>query len=428
MQKKVYLCGRMKQKALYLIYIICACVLFSVTVSCHDEEELPRPGKPSELLTTTLIFYIAGENSLYSYMTLDTTEISRAVNQIPPDTRVVVFLDDNRSTTISVATRNTPLQRVHTYSENICSTDSATMLSVLTHIVETYPARHYSLALNSHASGWVFENTKAASVSRRSWGVDNGRRAADNLGRRMDIPTLAHVLEQLPHFDFLLFDACFMQCIEVAYELRHVTDYIIASPAEIPGDGAPYQPMLPLLCQQPVNDQLIRDLVQTYGDYYVKGNGASRYRGIELSAVSTAHLEEFASASRPLITNLFANRAELDCSDIQRYCPIRNSSYYAEYFDFGHLIYTILPSDYPAWNDALERVLPARHISRYWLSSFGIMGQTYPHYETIPDDTQPYCSALSLFVPSTRYDEMGWLSDYRQLEWYHASGLSQTGW
>ena len=428
MQKKVYLCGRMKQKALHLIYIICACAMVFVPVSCYDEEELPGPGKPGEMLTTTFIFYIAGENSLYNYMTLDTTEVSRAVSQIPPDARVVLFLDDNRSTTISVATRETPLQCVHTYSEDICSTDSATMLSVLSHIVETYPAHHYSLALNSHASGWVFQYTGVASTQRRSWGIDNGRRATDNYGRRMNIPTLAHVLEQLPHFDFILFDACFMQCIEVAYELRHVTDYVIASPAEIPGHGAPYQSMLPLLCQQPVNDQLIRDLVHTYGDFYETGNGALRYGGVELSAVSTAQLEAFAAASRPLITQLFANRTEQDCSEVQRYCPIRTSSSYAEFFDFGHLIYTLLPSEYPAWHDALEQVLPARHVTKYWLSSFGTFGQNYLHYETIPEETQPYCSALSVFVPFARYYEMGWLSDYQHLEWYHASGLSQTGW
>ena len=430
MWKKVYLCGRMKQKVLYLMYIICACaIVFVPSACCEDEEVSPRPGFPGDSLSTTFIFYIAGENSLSSYMALDTLEIAQAMKQIPCDARVVMFLDDSRSTQLSVGTRETPLQCVRTFSDNICATDSADMLSILSYIVDTYPAKRYALAMNSHASGWIFEDAGVSSVRRYSWGIDNGRRTGSNQGRHMNIPTLARVLAQLPHFDFIFFDACFMQCIEVDYELRHVADYIIGSPAEIPGDGAPYHILLPLLCQLPANDSLVHDIVQAYGDYYVHGEGASVYGGVELSAVATDSLENFAEASRPLISQLFADRAELDCSDVQRYCPIRRSTSYSEFYDFGHLVYMLQPSDYYlSWHFALEQVMPTRHVSTHWLSAFGSLGEHYPHFETITDDRLPYCSALSLFVPSSRYEEMGWLSAYHQLEWYHASGLSETGW
>ncbi|MBQ7494792.1 MAG: hypothetical protein IJT75_03375 [Bacteroidaceae bacterium] len=404
--------------------------MLCVPSACRDDDgsATPRPGLPGDTLSTTFIFYIAGENSLSPYMAKDTLEMAQAMNQIPADARVVMFIDDALSTRLSVGTRETPLQCVRTFPTNLCATDSADMLAVLSDIVKTYPARHYALAMNSHASGWVFENAGTASVRRNSWGIDNGRRTTSNQGRRMNIPTLARVLEQLPHFDFILFDACFMQCIEVDYELRHVADYIIASPAEIPGDGAPYHILLPLLCQLPANDQRVRDIVQTYGDYYVSGEGAAAYGGVELSAVSTTGLEAFAEASRPIITQLFANRAEQDCSDVQRYNPWRRSTSYADFYDFGHLIYTLLPADYPAWHAALDQIMPARHVSTHWLSAFGSMGEIYTHFETIPDDILEHCSALSLFAPSSRYDGMGWITTYHQLEWYHASGLSETGW
>lgn len=431
MQKKVYLCGRMMQKTTHLIYIICACAIFFVLSACHDNDEpaAPQPGLPGDSLSTTFIFYMAGENSLASYMTLDSVEVARAMNRIPSDARVVMFMDDTRSSRMSVGTRETPLQCVRTYSENICSTDSAVMLSILSDIIKTYPARHYALALNSHASGWIFEDGgTTASVRRQSWGIDNGHRSTSNQGRRLNITTLAHVLEQLPHFDFILFDACFMQCIEVDYELRHVADYIIGSPAEIPGDGAPYQLMLPLLCQLPANDQLIHDIVQAYGDYYENGEGASGYGGVELSAISTAGLEDFAAATRPLIAELFAGRAELDCEEVQRYNPWRRSTSYADFYDFGHFIYTFAPSAYESWLSALNQIQPARYVSTYWLSAFGWMGEQHPHLETIPDENKEYCSVVSLFVPSARVDGMGWTSAYHNLEWYRDAGLSETGW
>ena len=49
----------------------------------------------------------------------------------------------------------------------------------------------------------------------------------------------------MPHFDFIMFDACFMMSVEVAYEVRNYTDYYIGSPTENPGPGAPYDKVVP---------------------------------------------------------------------------------------------------------------------------------------------------------------------------------------
>ena len=65
----------------------------------------------------------------------------------------------------------------------------------------------------------------------------------------MNIEDLVTILsaDAVPHFDFVLFDACFMQSIEVAYALRNFTDYYIGSPTEIPGPGARYDVLVPAL-------------------------------------------------------------------------------------------------------------------------------------------------------------------------------------
>ena len=57
-------------------------------------------------------------------------------------------------------------------------------------------------------------------------------------------------LSVAPHFDFMLFDACYMQSVEVIYQLRDRTDYFIGSPTEIPGPGAPYEAVVPALFSQ----------------------------------------------------------------------------------------------------------------------------------------------------------------------------------
>ena len=42
------------------------------------------------------------------------------------------------------------------------------------------------------------------------------------------------------HTEYILFDACYMSSVEVAYELKDVTHYLIASPTEVLSYGFPY--------------------------------------------------------------------------------------------------------------------------------------------------------------------------------------------
>ena len=51
----------------------------------------------------------------------------------------------------------------------------------------------------------------------------------------MNISDLVEVLDDdMPHFDFIMFDACFMMSIEVAYAVRNYADYYMGCPTENP--------------------------------------------------------------------------------------------------------------------------------------------------------------------------------------------------
>ena len=43
--------------------------------------------------------------------------------------------------------------------------------------------------------------------------------------------------------EYILFDDCYMSSIEVAYELKDVADYLIASTCEVMAYGMPYATM-----------------------------------------------------------------------------------------------------------------------------------------------------------------------------------------
>ena len=395
-------------------------------ISCGDnvpEPEPPRPGYPGKKMARTLIVYMAGENTLANYVNYDSLEIAQGLSTIGKDHRVVVYIDDTKSSRICVGTRDLPLQVVKTFSQNVCSTDSAEMEGVLSEIMERYPAEHYGLVLWSHASGWLPASKKKQ--VRRSFGIDNGVRSSIvETGFSMDLTTLANVLGHLPHFDYIFFDACFMQCVEVAYQLRHVADYVIGSPAEIPGLGAPYENILSSMCQIANGDNLVNmeSVVKGYVDYYNNGAGHALYTGAEMSLVRTSALEALAAATAPYLQRLFENSTTPDCSEVQRF--YYNPTQYTQYYDLQNLMYHLLSEEeYAAWLPAFQAAVPLSMLSPTWLSMYESGGSHIYHVKE-PD----YTGGVSAFVPSNIFVQRGYLKTYHALDWYKDTGLSNTGW
>ena len=64
------------------------------------------------------------------------------------------------------------------------------------------------------------------------------------------------------HTDYILFDACYMGNVETAYELKDVTDFLVASSMEISSMGVPYRQAAPYLLGSPDYEKIC----QTY--YY----------------------------------------------------------------------------------------------------------------------------------------------------------------
>lgn len=441
-------CGMLRHAggALLPLYFICSCACVLAFVSCHDDDPMPveSPGLPGTELRHTVIFYIAGENSLGQFVSVDSAEIAQAAELLPEDVRVVLFLDDTKASRMCVKSKGLPMQTVKTYSGNVVSTDSASMYQILNDIMLTFPSQSYGLVCWSHATGWLFpsaEASKAAArvgalsdgatqsaatvqdsgvahkVRRRSFGVDNGIRSPySDKGTQLSIPAFAGLLSNLPHLDYVMFDACFMQCVEVAYELRSVCDWVISSPAEIPGDGAPYEQVLPLLCAQPFSAEAVID---AYHAYYDHGEGYRTYFGVELSAISTAGMETLAEATRACVQQIWGERREAVTEDVQYYTT---RSDLPAFYDMESLFYHNLPAEqYVEWRKALGAAVPYVRLSDRWTTSFFWAGGTYRLFD------RDHASALSVYAPSEA-KETTWNKDYRRLQWYKAIGLDQTGW
>lgn len=389
------------RKYLFHIFLLVSAFTF---VGCHDD---PIPPKEETLLHRTVLVYVVGENSISSDLQSDLEEMVAGSNAIPDSCNVLIYFDGITSPAIYRLTSNGRLEKWYSYSKDQNSCDSLVMHRALKKMVQSFPSSHYGLVLASHASGWI-PNKK---ILRRTFGIDNNSNTGSNNGAEMEIPTLRGILETLPHLDYIFFDACFMQSVETAYELKNVTDWVIASPAEIPGPGAPYHLMMEALCTADVEG-----IVNGYHSYYPK----SVYTGVVLSAVRTDALGELAYHTAPHIVRLFHGKQEYPTADIQSYSP-RPDSFTSCYDMNSAMAHLLSPEEYAVWERAFSKAVPYRPQTYSWFSGYNGGMQCRVR------DAEHY-GAISAYLPSSSSSSAFWNEAFRKTRWYEAAGWDHTGW
>lgn len=200
----------------------------------------------------------------------------------------------------------------HPYTEEKhVATDPAVMKRILQDMIKLAPATSYGLTLGSHGTGWLEGNQVS-----RAFGDDHGY--------NINIPELAATLREAfakEKLDYILFDACMMANAEVAYELRDVTDYCIASVLETPVYGFPYANLMDELFNKQVNYQQVCD-------EFIHYNQLNELWGT-CAAIDCSKMQELADWVK---VNLDANKEKLASSfynKVQQYgrFPFKNYSF-----------------------------------------------------------------------------------------------------
>ena len=376
-------------------------LFWSIILCLSCEHESPQPRQESE---RTVIVYAVAENSLSYGAVMDSMEMAKAVKDIPSNCNLIVYIDRNQRPTVTVMNSKDGVKLWKRYTRDLDSADSLTMLHTLTELTKAFPSKHYGLVLWSHASGWI--------PKRKTFGIDNNHNSNySNSGTELEIPALRGILEQLPHLDFILSDACQMQTVEVAHELRQVTDYLIGSPSEIPGEGAPYDRiMLPMMRGNAT------EIAEQYYQYFTD------HLGVALSVVDCRQMDNLAIATAPLIERFWADRAEVDVLGVQRYHTFETNAHNPEAQDIRGMMHKLLPdSIYEAWEQVLLRTVVWHKATYSW-------GSVYPGNEHHTLTDSEFYSGLSMFVPQEKYEPYGWNLAFHNTSWYWAAGWQQTGW
>lgn len=155
------------------------------------------------------------------------------------------------------------------------------------------------------ASGYrraLFSTTIEEVVADAAEGGVRGIAYDDSARDFLDNKELKRVLAEVTkktkrRIDILGFDACLMNMVEVAYELKDSVDVIVGSEQVEPGNGWPYQAQLETLAASPAASALevAPKLVENYVESY-KGSGES----VTQSAVDVSRVDGVAEAARAL--------------------------------------------------------------------------------------------------------------------------------
>ena len=419
---------------LVLMSILTAVMTTSMTACSSDDDIMPQDynmgiTRHDTPINRTVLVYMAGKNNLssnpvHNYLNHDLEEIKEGSRKIGDSDCLLVFVrrflkDNNMETPWLARIKNgevvdsVSVTDMGIMKDDARACDPEVMEQVMHYAYSHYPAtRDYGLVLWSHSTGWMMEDEMPASAGRRAFGVDTGNYIHGS-EKWINIPTMENILEKMPHLKFIMADCCHFMCLESLYELRHVTDYVIGSPAEIPGQGAPYDEIVPSLFEQ---DTFYSSIVEKY-HASVQGN-------LPLSVVKMSEMDQLAQATKYAMQSVEANLGGdyADLTGLIHYGHLGNNmTFHAEnnfFFDAGDFIRRYASeADYQQWKEALDKAVILKRIAYFW-DSYHRWRDFFVDFEMTEDKFH----GVSMFIPQdpdkgnyAQYNE-----DIKQMQWYNA--------
>lgn len=375
--------------------ILLGFALLCLFVSCKKEEE-PAPSS-----TRTVLAYMIAGNNLEEDMKANIRNMLKGLSELRKTSRLVIYWDGNSGSpkiscyTVSADGKVAAEKVQRTYKQQN-ATDEQVMQTVLTDMIRMNPAESYGLILSAHGTGWVPADKALKGGDRKAVGPDKGK--------WMEIPAMARAIYKSMSrpFDFILFDACLMSDVQVAYELRNSTRYIIASVAEVLSEGFPYQQMMPYLYSDSEVDYTIA-MPATYIQYYQ--NKANPWGTI--ATIRCSELEALAAAMKATLNQYTYRLADFKVTDVQHYDRYEVGFVYA-ISDLKDFVLQLAAPDVPyTLLYQLDRTMTYQGLVESSL--------------LFPIDPVRY-SGLSLYIPQA--DKSRWNDFFKGFEWYEAAGFS----
>ena len=399
------------QKKLTSLLILLATLFI---VGCHEDVPAPYP-VPKNLPNKTIFVYMpwsAARNnetgSLYNNFLQNIEDIEAAIEAEKGlgRNKLMVFIATSANNAVLIEVKyaaNGRCQRdtlQHFDSHNMPAYTTANGLaSLLSKVKVEAPAKQYALIVGCHGTGWLFSEGKSRARTRYFGGSDHYFQT--------NIPTLAAAIEQAKmRMQFVMFDDCYMSNVEVAYEMRHATDYLIGCCSEIMAYGMPYKNIWKHLTQPKPN---YKEVVNEFHNFY--SNYKWPYGNIGVTDCSK--VEEVAARMKTINAATANNAKLIDWEDIQRLDGYEKTIF----FDMGDYVNKLcnIPETQSMAREmqtALAQLVPYKSTTKYVYTA---LEQHYP--STIIVNAY---SGITISDP-TQSDFENALTTKRETSWWKAT-------
>lgn len=295
--------------------LIIATLLIVVGVSCSNGDNPDGPDGPVTPVGQTVFMFFPWSNSLLSDFRRTVEDMQTVVAQRSmKDERVMVFMatSEREAVLFELKKQNGRCltDTLRRYSDRPF-TSRQWLTSLFSEVMTLAPASRYGMVVGCHGLAWV--PVQGQRSARKRQGSQERIDEEDNLYKEERIDKeelykeeridkegddLMHFEVQGPvttrfiggtypetqiettdladamadaglHTEYILFDACYMSSVEVAYELKDVTHYLIASPTEVISYGFPYITMGKHLLGTPNYKGITDSFISFYSSYYL---------------------------------------------------------------------------------------------------------------------------------------------------------------
>ena len=284
-----------------------ALAFFILAVPLHAQTALEQFDQSrSDAAEWTIAVYLDADNDLEKFGLIDLNEMELGIRG---DVNVIVLIDRAKGYDDSEddwtdarvyrllpdSDKNAIGSAVIARPGEINMGDPAVLESFLAMTLKSFPAKRNALVLWNHGGGW------------QAHAVDHGVPGVDNATDSLTLPQLSAgirgALDRAGRdaLDIVGFDMCLMAQYEVALELGGLADVLVASQATEPGDGWPYDRLLPQFADaRTTTTALASQVVDAFDGYYRERQEAIT----TLAAYDLAHLPAFSERFDRLLAKL----------------------------------------------------------------------------------------------------------------------------
>lgn len=326
-----------------------------------------------------------------------------------------------------------------TYAPGTISASALQMHNVLNYVKNAFPANSYGMIFSSHATGYLpagyYNNSSSDNIWQvprrrpglshptpvpyielesdpslpdvKSIGADISYNGSTMMSNEMEIKEFAQAIPM--KLDYLLFDACLMGGVEVAYELKDVCDLIGFSQTEVMAEGYDYTSLTQHLLKDDTPDPIsvCDDFFRQYDNYSGVMHSAT------ISLVNTSNISDLAHVCKSLFSKYREGLDKVNPSLVQRY--FRDNRHW--FYDLESIIYESARKDGAGTEELNADIKTLREA----LNKCILYKAATPSFMLVFDiETH---SGFSMYLPCKGSKELD--EYYKALKWNEDTGLVQ---